>query len=330
MQVELRCAFCSRKIRVDSSLAGGRCRCKHCGEVNNVPLESSMPELPRTKAPGKRPKVAPDKAAPSGIMAEIGRLMRVRYVPGISILVGCGLAVFIWAWLTLTPGDSIPTEIPRIDPPPPRISDPLVAMVPPTETLVTLPKTFCDIPLSGSRSAWIVDGGARMVPYYNDMTTLIATAMRLLSSGQQAGLVLASAAGDCDTLPMREALEPAVNTAREVMRRFKPAGEAELVKAFRVALEWKPDAAYLVLAQPTRDAVREEIVRLARANGLPVSVIALGEERYLGWAVLAHATGGDFIAMDVRELQIRTARLFPPERHPTPITPPRLHRPGDG
>lgn len=325
MPVKVRCKFCDWVFNVTDALAGGKCRCKHCGQVVEVDGGAEIAQLARPQTPPRRQaKVDPVTAAPTGVLSEIGRWMRIRQWFGVAAVLIVAIAVAAWAVVVRGIGRGDSSAV-KVEPALVQVSPRDVARVPDRAAVDGKLREFCEIPIHDARIAWIVDGSVGMRMYYADITTLIATAMRGLSPmDQQTGLLLAK--GDSgETLNMSAALEPTIEAARHTMQAFAPLGSNNLLKALRTALEWKPQAVFLIVAQRSDFLAKSEFVSAALAAKAKIHVVALGEERLLGWAFLPKATGGEFRVMSLSELQRRVSDVLGVVDE-GPISPPRLRR----
>ncbi|MEE8169702.1 MAG: hypothetical protein V3T70_04065 [Phycisphaerae bacterium] len=196
--------------------------------------------------------------------------------------------------------------------PPRQYIDPSeVGRIPEDRVLAELPRTFLQTPLDASGFVWLIDAGEPMTEYYEDVTTLVASAMARLEHGlQKFGLYMVSGSR-LESLPLSYANGATLRAAQDMMRGFHPEGQPDLSAAFAHIVDAGADTVFMLITQSSDLSITSAMSRQARDAGLTVSVGSIGEAKY-GWARLTLATDGHFTWLPGDDLQLVVARMFTP------------------
>ncbi len=162
-------------------------------------------------------------------------------------------------------------------------------------------QTYLSQDMSDGSIAWVIDTSKNVAPYYGTLTRLTSVAMLHLQAGSQRfGVVLATSEGP-HVRQIEFASKSAYQNARELLNAGAPVGNADLPAAFSAAARQRPDKLFLVVGQTMDTEVVSEMRRQAKAVGMVVNVIALGEHQK-PLRQLAKATGGDYKVIDQKSL----------------------------
>lgn len=329
MPLKVVCQRCRAALVLHDAFAGATCRCKHCGCAMDVPAPARAVAQPTTRP--TRPRLLSEAAAARVQRAAPGiAAATVVGAAGAAVVVAkpklaIAATIFSKWWIAVSAGAIVTAAsvgtvglVRKLDATK-RAATQLVLTEAGDELLETTaesrdaiyiarwpapPKaiqTYLSQDMSDGSIAWVIDTSKNVAPYYGTLTRLTSVAMLHLQSGSQRfGVVLATSEGP-RVRQIEFASKSAYQNARELLSAGAPVGNADLPAAFSAAARQRPDKLFLVVGQTLDSEVVAEMRRQAKAVGMIVNVIALGEHQK-PLRQLAKATGGDYKVLDQKSL----------------------------